>query len=67
MNCGVLVGVAYQDDDQLFAAINCQVVEGGIIFGEKKSVSPKTLTASEKIERWKGAWFSNVTLTTNNA
>lgn len=65
-NCGVLVGVAYQDDDQLFATINSQVVENGVTFGEKKTVSPKTFTASEKIARWKGVWFSNVTLTTDN-
>jgi len=66
-NCGVLVGIAYKDEGQLFAAINSQVVEDGIKFGEKKSVSPKTLTTSEKADRWKGVWFPNVTLITNNS
>ena len=66
-NCGVLVGVAYQNDGQLFAAVNSQVVEEGTSFGEKKVVSPKTLTAREKTERWKGIWFPNVTLIFNNA
>lgn len=66
-NCGVLVGVSYQDDGRLYAAINSRVVERGTNFGEMKSVSPKLLAAREKAARWKEVWFPDVTLVTGKA
>lgn len=66
-HCGVLVGVAYRENGRLFAAINCRVVEDGTRFGEKESVSPKSLGASEKTERWKAAWFRDVVIATGDA
>lgn len=64
--CGVLIGVTHRINGQLCGAINTQAVEDGTIFGEKKPVSPKELSASAKTERWNGVWFSNVTLTAEN-
>lgn len=66
-SCGVVVGAIYEYDGQVFAAVNSQVIEGRATFGEAESVSPKTLSAIEKADRWKGIWFPNVTLITDNA
>ncbi|MFC5300276.1 GFA family protein [Azospira restricta] len=66
-NCGVLLGVAYREDERLYAAINYRVVEGGVVFGEAQPVSPKTLTANEKVRRWKALWFADVALVGDSA
>lgn len=59
-NCGVLVGVAYEESGRLFAAINSQISEEGTSFGTKKPVSPKSLAPSQKVQAWKGVWFPDV-------
>jgi len=61
-NCGVLLGVAYAADGRLFATVNCRIVEGGIVFAETIVVSPKALSAAQKVERWKELWFSDVAI-----
>ena len=66
-NCGVLVGVTYKSDEQLFAAINSKVVDTGTLFGETIAVSPEILSSSDKIERWKSIWFANVSVRKLNA
>ena len=65
-NCGVLIGVAYRNEGAIFATINSNAVDAGATFGERKAVSPKTLTANEKVERWKSIWFSNVSIITQD-
>lgn len=60
-NCGVLVGAAYPSETGLYAVINTRIIEGGAAFGEAQTVSPKTLSAAEKVERWKKLWFADVT------
>lgn len=65
--CGVLVGVLYQESGHLYATVNSAALVGDGGFGEKKSVSPRLLAASEKIGRWKELWFSNVTLAADDA
>jgi len=37
-------------------------IDGGPHFGEEKSVSPKLLSAEDKVGRWKENWFANVTV-----
>jgi len=64
--CGVLVGVAYHEEGRMFATINSLVIEGGAGFAEKKTVSPRTLSAAGKIGRWKEFWFSDVTLVSDD-
>lgn len=59
-NCGVLLGVAYAENGRLFATVNCRIVDGGTAFAETIAVSPKALSAAQKVERWKDVWFSNV-------
>ncbi|HEX9778458.1 MAG TPA: hypothetical protein VGA63_09955 [Geopsychrobacteraceae bacterium] len=65
--CGVLVGVIYQDGERRYATVNSRVIDNDVGFGEKRSVSPKVLSANEKIRRWKELWFSNVTFIANDA
>ncbi|WP_439653748.1 GFA family protein [Rhodanobacter sp. FW106-PBR-R2A-1-13] len=65
--CGVLIGVLYQESSHLYATVNSAVLVSAESFGEKKSVSPKQLTANEKVGRWMELWFSNVTLAANDA
>ncbi|BAL26680.1 GFA family protein [Azoarcus sp. KH32C] len=59
-NCAVLVGVAYEEQGRLYATVNSRVVEGDAPFAEQRSVSPQTLSADEKVARWKEVWFSEV-------
>ena len=57
--CGVLVGVACEIEGQLYATVNARTVRAGG-FGREMVVSPKSLTAEEKIRRWREVWFSGV-------
>jgi len=67
IRCGVLVGVLYQESGHLYATVNSAVLVGNDSFGEKKSVAPRLLAASEKVSRWKELWFSNVTFAAHDA
>jgi hypothetical protein len=61
-NCGVLVGVLYRDDGQVYAAVNAKVIDVSDGFGDEHPVSPKTLTDSDKVKRWQNIWFPHVSL-----
>jgi hypothetical protein len=61
-NCGVLVGVVYEDNGRLYAGINSKVIDGNPGFSEEVPVSPKTLPDDKKVERWKDIWFANVSI-----
>lgn len=66
--CGVLVAIHYQDDQgerRSFAVVNSRAIDGVVRFGESIPVSPKALTASEKVERWKRLWFQRVRIMTS--
>lgn len=65
--CGVLVGVAYEEDGQTFATLNSLVIDGGASFLAPTAVSPQTLGADAKIARWKAFWFADVALSTEAA
>ena len=60
--CGVLIGVCYQNQECLYAAINSKAIDQNPDFQPETIVSPKMLNSQEKIQRWKNAWFSNVSL-----
>jgi hypothetical protein len=64
-NCGVLLAVTYQAEDQLYATVNVKAIDGDIPFGETIPVSPKTLATTEKTERWKSLWFPHVRIHTH--
>ena len=59
-NCGILVCALHRGDGSLHAAVNARVFAGGAGFGSEQTVSPKTLSDGEKLERWQQIWFSNV-------
>lgn len=64
-NCGVLVGVIYQSEGKTFGTLNVGAVDRNAEFGERTLVSPRLLSANEKVERWKRLWFGDVTLEYN--
>jgi hypothetical protein len=66
-NCGVLVGVVYEDDGRLYAGINSKVINDSPGFSEEVPVSPKTLPDDKKVKRWKGLWFADVSIDVDNA
>lgn len=61
-NCGVLVGVIYVDDGQLYAGINSKIIDGDPSFAAEVPVSPKTLPDDKKVERWKDLWFADASI-----
>ena len=61
--CGVLIGVAYEHAGRIFATINSRLVEGATRLGEPIAVSPKSLSATEKADRWQELWFADVKIT----
>ena len=63
-NCGVLVSVIYRNDRRLYAAVNAKAVSGGKAFSAEQSVSPKILSASDKVKRWQDVWFPSVNIMT---
>ena len=62
--CGVLVGAVYQEADELFGTVNAQSLESRASFGTQQSVSPKVLSAGQKVLRWREIWFPKVVLET---
>lgn len=60
--CGVLVGALYRCDERVYAAVNAKVIEAPAEFGTEQSVSPRLLSADEKVDRWKKLWFADVRL-----
>lgn len=60
--CGVLIGVCYATDEKLYGAVNVKTLDEPGLFGAETSVSPKLLGTSDKIARWKAAWFANVSI-----
>jgi hypothetical protein len=57
--CGVLMGALYGDAGHRFGVVNARVLESTTL-GSAETVSPKTLTADAKVERWRRLWFSGV-------
>ncbi len=60
--CGVLVGAICPDADQWFGTVNLRALSSRSSFGPELPVSPRTLSKSQKIERWRGIWFPRVTI-----
>jgi hypothetical protein len=59
-NCGVLVGALYAHDGRVYASVSARVIEGDAKFAPDQPVSPKALTAREKVQRWRDIWFRDV-------
>jgi hypothetical protein len=58
--CGALVGALYAADGLQHGVVNVQVLDDAKLFGARQTVSPRRLTAAEKITRWREIWFPNV-------
>ena len=58
--CGVLVAASYVEGGRRYASVNSKAVRAA--FAAATPVSPKTLAADAKIERWTRLWFADVTL-----
>lgn len=58
--CGVLVSPLYSEGGHLYGAVNVNAVEGSALFGAQQPVSPRTLSATDKAQRWKQLWFHDV-------
>ncbi|WP_018988506.1 GFA family protein [Aromatoleum toluclasticum] len=65
--CGVLVAVVYADGADLYATVNSRVIEGDPGFPDATPVSPQTLSAHDKVARWKAVWFADVTVAGNES
>ena len=61
-NCGVLICPLLREGERLYASVNVRVIEAGATFGAEQVVSPKKLSASDKVKRWQDIWFAQVTL-----
>jgi hypothetical protein len=60
--CGVLVGALYGESDRLFGTLNVKALESRESFGSEQPVSPKSLSADQKVRRWRELWFPDVLL-----
>lgn len=60
--CGVMVAVIYRGDDRIIGAVNVKAIDGLTNFASEVPVSPKVLSAEEKIARWQDIWFPNVAI-----
>lgn len=60
--CGVLVGVVYQDGDQLRGVVNVHAMDAHADWDAEQPASPKLLSAEEKAARWRTLWFARVSL-----
>ena len=62
-NCGVLVAILYRGDEQLYGAVNAAALATPTGFGPEQIVSPRILSESEKVTRWRDIWFADVQVT----
>jgi hypothetical protein len=60
--CGVLVGALFRSGGRLFATVNARAVEGTDSFASDQPVSPKRLSADDKVSRWTSLRFADVTV-----
>ena len=61
-SCGVLIGALYKDAGRVYGAVNSRAIGAPTPFGAEQPVSPRTLSGGEKVVRWQGLWFSNVSI-----
>jgi hypothetical protein len=59
-NCGVMIGVCYEEDGRIFGSINVRSTTVYSNFGEAQAMKFSQLSDEERISRWKQYWFENV-------
>jgi hypothetical protein len=55
--CGVLVGVTCEIEGRSHGAVNVRCLNSAVTFGPELAVSPKQLSATDKLQRWQELWF----------
>ena len=58
--CGVLVAVLYRTDQLVYGVLNVRAADDPVGFGVTTTVSPKSLSPADKVQRWQEIWFANV-------
>lgn len=66
-NCGVMVAVIYSDNGKLYAGLNSKTLVNRDYLASSQVASPKLLSPTEKIKRWKEIWFPAVTIEQEHA
>jgi hypothetical protein len=61
-NCGVLLGALYQHEHALLGVANVRALESRAQFASEQTVSPRSLSAQQKVSRWREIWFQQVTV-----
>ena len=61
-NCGVLIGALYPAEGSAYGAVNVRTLEERARFAPEQSVSPQSLSASDKVRRWREIWFADVSI-----
>ena len=60
--CGVLVGALHRAQGRIYGVVNTRAIDGGTGFGTEQPVSPRMLSAEDKVRRWQEIWCSNVSI-----
>lgn len=55
-HCGVLMGVVFEQGEQVFGAVNANCLAERASLGAAQRASPQTLSAAEKQQRWVRLW-----------
>ncbi|WP_026802643.1 GFA family protein [Arenimonas oryziterrae] len=58
--CGVLVAVTFEDDGRRFGAVNAGCLDEASVFAAAVNASPQSLTAEQKVLRWRQLWIPDV-------
>lgn len=58
--CQSVICALYTEEKKTYAAFNTDLILNKDQFAQPLSVSPKKLTAEEKVNRWKQLWFPDV-------
>lgn len=64
--CGVLVSVSYALEGKVFGGLNSKTLVNRDKLAPSLVASPKLLSSSEKIQRWKDIWFPDVIMENQN-
>ena len=62
--CGVFAGVVCEIDGRSYGAVNVRSLDPAADFGPELPVSPKQLSATDKLHRWRELWFPDVMVRT---
>ncbi len=62
-NCGVMIGVCYEENGCVYGSINIRSTGASVVFSESRIAQLAILSDEERINRWKKYWFANVQIT----